>query len=70
MIMDFNDIGYHNNDIIKTPNLDALASAGVKLENYYAATDLHTNEKSAYEWQISGNFKVFKRPICYKGNPL
>eukprot|EP00057_Strongylocentrotus_purpuratus_P023089 XP_011677563.1 PREDICTED: LOW QUALITY PROTEIN: arylsulfatase B-like [Strongylocentrotus purpuratus] len=31
----FHDIGYHNNDIIKTPNLDALASAGVKLENYY-----------------------------------
>ena len=28
------DIGYHES-IIKTPNLDALASEGVKLENYY-----------------------------------
>ncbi|XP_063959866.1 arylsulfatase B-like [Lytechinus pictus] len=31
----FHDIGYHNNGFIKTPNLDGLASAGVKLENYY-----------------------------------
>ncbi|XP_039257854.2 arylsulfatase B-like [Styela clava] len=30
----FNDIGYHNPDIF-TPNLDKLASSGVKLENYY-----------------------------------
>ena len=28
------DIGYHNSTI-KTPNLDQLASEGVKLENYY-----------------------------------
>ncbi|XP_071489134.1 arylsulfatase B-like [Diadema antillarum] len=31
----FHDIGYHDNKVIKTPNLDALAGAGVKLENYY-----------------------------------
>ncbi|XP_054769159.2 arylsulfatase B-like isoform X1 [Lytechinus pictus] len=31
----YHDVGYHNNNVIKTPNLDALASAGVKLENYY-----------------------------------
>ena len=30
----FNDIGYHGSDI-HTPNLDKLASNGVKLENYY-----------------------------------
>jgi len=30
----WNDIGYHGSEI-KTPNLDKLASAGVKLENYY-----------------------------------
>ncbi|XP_002735557.2 arylsulfatase B-like [Saccoglossus kowalevskii] len=30
----FHDIGYHDS-IIKTPNLDRLASEGVKLENYY-----------------------------------
>ncbi|XP_071489105.1 arylsulfatase B-like [Diadema antillarum] len=31
----FHDIGYHDNNVVKTPNLDALAGAGVKLENYY-----------------------------------
>ena len=30
----FNDVGYHN-PRIKTPNLDSLAAAGVRLENYY-----------------------------------
>ena len=30
----FNDVGYHN-PRIKTPNLNSLASAGVRLENYY-----------------------------------
>ncbi|KAJ8310971.1 hypothetical protein KUTeg_011477 [Tegillarca granosa] len=30
----YNDIGYHGSEI-KTPNLDKLASQGVKLENYY-----------------------------------
>lgn len=29
------DVGYHNQSDIKTPNIDSLASAGVKLENYY-----------------------------------
>ena len=28
------DVGYHGSPI-PTPNLDALANAGVKLENYY-----------------------------------
>ena len=30
----FHDIGYHGSEI-KTPVLDKLAKAGVKLENYY-----------------------------------
>ncbi len=30
----WHDIGYHGSDI-QTPNLDALAEAGLKLENYY-----------------------------------
>lgn len=37
----FNDISYHaringnDTNIIETPNMDALAATGVKLENYY-----------------------------------
>ncbi|XP_070538704.1 arylsulfatase B-like isoform X1 [Ptychodera flava] len=31
------DVGYHDS-IIKTPNIDRLASEGVKLENYYGST--------------------------------
>lgn len=34
--MGWNDIGYHDSDV-KTPNMDALANNGVKLENYYTA---------------------------------
>lgn len=30
----FRDVGYHGSEI-KTPTLDRLAAAGVKLENYY-----------------------------------
>ena len=32
----FNDVGYNaNGSLIKTPNIDALAEGGVKLNNYY-----------------------------------
>lgn len=30
----YNDIGYHSSEI-RTPNMDALARNGVRLENYY-----------------------------------
>ncbi|XP_071841442.1 arylsulfatase B-like [Apostichopus japonicus] len=30
----FHDIGYHNNKVL-TPNLDTLASTGIRLDNYY-----------------------------------
>ena len=30
----WNDVGYHDSEI-KTPNLDTLSAAGVRLENYY-----------------------------------
>ena len=30
----YGDVGYHGSDI-KTPNMDALAAAGISLENYY-----------------------------------
>lgn len=29
------DVGYHGVSGIKTPNIDALAADGIKLENYY-----------------------------------
>jgi len=33
----FNDVGYHGYGEIMTPNIDALARDGVRLENYYVA---------------------------------
>lgn len=34
----YSDIGYHNvaaDGLLRTPNFDSLAAAGIKLENYY-----------------------------------
>lgn len=31
------DVGYNGNDIIKTPNLDAMASEGIQFNRFYAA---------------------------------
>lgn len=34
------DVGFNGNRVIKTPNLDAMASAGVRFERFYAASPL------------------------------
>lgn len=34
------DVGFNGNDDIQTPNLDAMAAAGVRLERFYAAAPL------------------------------
>jgi len=36
----YGDVGFNGNDIIITPNLDEMANAGVKFENFYAAAPL------------------------------
>ena len=32
------DVGYNGNEILKTPHLDAMAAAGVRLDRFYAAS--------------------------------
>ncbi|XP_071089640.1 arylsulfatase B-like [Haliotis cracherodii] len=49
----FHDIGYHNSEI-KTPNLDKLAAAGVKLENYYVQP-ICTPTRSQF---MSGRYQI------------
>jgi hypothetical protein len=50
----FNDVGYHGSKI-KTPNLDKLASEGVKLENYYVQP-ICTPTRSQL---LSGRYQVY-----------
>ena len=50
----WNDIGYHGSEI-KTPNLDALAAGGVKLENYYVQP-ICTPTRSQL---MSGRYQVY-----------
>jgi hypothetical protein len=49
----FNDVGYHGSKI-KTPNLDKLASEGVKLENYYVQPICTTRSQL-----LSGRYQVY-----------
>ncbi|XP_046580315.1 arylsulfatase B-like isoform X1 [Haliotis rubra] len=49
----FHDIGYHKSEI-KTPNLDKLAAAGVKLENYYVQP-ICTPTRSQF---MSGRYQI------------
>ena len=55
----FHDIGYHGSEI-KTPNLDKLASQGVKLENYYIQP-ICTPSRSQL---MSGRYQVVNA-ICF-----
>ena len=55
----WNDIGYHGSEI-KTPNLDALAAGGVKLENYYIQP-ICTPTRSQL---LSGRYQVIKHINC------
>lgn len=45
----FGDVSYHSNETngaIETPNIDALADAGIKFENYYVQpTCTHTRSQ-------------------------
>lgn len=54
----YSDIGYHGSEI-KTPNLDALAAAGVKLDNYYVQP-ICTPTRSQF---LSGRYQVSSTKI-------
>ncbi|XP_077944942.1 arylsulfatase B isoform X1 [Gasterosteus aculeatus] len=54
----WNDVGYHGSEI-RTPNLDRLSAAGVRLENYYvqplctpSRSQLMTGRYQVSQWQI------------------
>ena len=59
------DVGYHGRSAIKTPSLDKLASSGVKLENYYVQTDMHSHEEPTLVWALSGSFRVYIYTRCH-----
>ena len=57
----WNDIGYHGSEI-KTPNLDALASGGVKLENYYIQPICSPTRSQL----LSGRYQVCELMECLR----
>ena len=62
----FNDVGYNANcSLIKTPNIDALAEAGVKLNNYYVQPQCTPTRSQL----LTGRYQVLSMP-CYlcRGN--
>ncbi len=36
----FGDVGYNGNEVLRTPNLDAMADAGLRFDRFYAASPL------------------------------
>jgi hypothetical protein len=58
----YNDVGYHGSDI-RTPNIDRLALAGVRLENYYVQP-VCTPTRSQL---LTGRYQVRIRKIPERG---
>lgn len=46
--MGWGDVGFHENPIVKTPNLDRLASEGIEFQNFYASAPLSSPTRAAY----------------------
>lgn len=61
----FHDIGYHNNKVL-TPNLDTLASTGIRLDNYYVQP-ICTPTRSQL---MSGRYQVSETCIHPKGEKI
>merc|ERR1719419_793511 len=49
------DVGCYGNDTIRTPNIDRLASEGVKLTQHIAAAPLCTPSRAAF---VTGRYAV------------
>lgn len=64
----FRDVGYHGSEI-KTPTLDRLAAAGVKLENYYVQPLCSPSRSQLMtgRWDMCSTHML--RAICVHGIP-
>ena len=58
----WNDVGYHNADII-TPNIDSLAKAGVVLDNFYVYPTCSPTRAALLTGRYASRFGISK-PIA------
>jgi hypothetical protein len=63
------DLGSYGHPVIQTPNIDALASGGLKLINYYAPSALCSPSRKSDQYLSRPNVvadaeRVYGRSIC------
>ena len=47
------DVGYNGNKIIKTPNLDKMASEGIRFDRFYAAAPVMQSDPRELSYRTS-----------------
>ena len=69
----YTDVGYHGAEFT-TPNIDALASEGIDLQNYYVSLDCTPTRSSfmtgRYAWHVGLQNPTTLRPGTKGGLPL
>jgi arylsulfatase A-like enzyme len=64
----WNDVGYHNEEII-TPNIDSLARSGVMLENFYVYPTCSPTRASLMTGKYASRFGIYQ-PIAMKSKQV